>query len=191
MVAATHRDIEAMVENDSFREDLWYRLNVAVIRIPPLRERRADIDLLASHFLRESPSVLRERRLLGFTPAAVKALSRYDWRGNVRQLRAAIERACVVSTGDYIDVADLPPEISGSKPEIRDESDLSSLTWAEATERGKAEFARRYLEDVLRHHDGRVPEAANHAGVERESFYRLLKRYDINPDPRKASGDNG
>ncbi len=190
LVAATHRDIEAMVENESFREDLWYRLNVAVIRIPPLRERRADIELLATHFLRESPSVLRERRLLGFTPAAMKALMRYDWRGNVRQLRAAIERACVVSSGDYIDVADLPPEIGGLQPPGASESDLGSMTWAEATEHGKAEIARRYLVDVLRRHDGRVAEAAAHAGVERESFYRLMKRYDIETEPRRAPGDH-
>jgi two-component system response regulator HydG len=178
LVAATHRDIEAMVNNESFREDLWYRLNVAVVRIPPLRERREDIELLATHFLRESASVLRESRVLGFTSAAMQALVHHDWPGNVRQLRAAVERAIVVATGDHIDAPDLPPEVLGGR-ELTAYADFASLTWAEAIEKGKAETARQYLEEILRRHEGRVADAAAQAGVERESFYRLMKRYNV------------
>jgi two-component system response regulator HydG len=184
VVAATHRDIEGMVADESFREDLWYRLNVAVLKIPPLRERREDIEFLASHFLRER-SPTGGRKIVGFTTASISAMEAYDWPGNVRQLRAAVERACVVSTHERIDVGDLPPEVVGI---VRRESvSLADLTWSEAVERGRIVTARSYLEEVLRRHGGRVSEAAAHAGVERESFYRLLRRFDVQPDP--AAGE--
>jgi len=179
VVAATHRDIQAMVADESFREDLWYRLNVAVLRIPPLRERREDIELLASHFLRErSPS--RGRKIIGFTTAAIAAMEAYEWPGNVRQLRAAVERACVVSAHERIDVGDLPPEVVGTVR--REVTHLADLSWSEAVEQGRIVMARSYLEEVLRRHGGRVSEAATHAGVERESFYRLLRRFGVQPD---------
>jgi two-component system response regulator HydG len=134
LVAATHRDLEAMVKNETFREDLWYRLNVALIRIPPLRERREDVAMLAGHVLRERAEALRGRRIEGFTPAALDALRTYGWPGNVRQLRAAIERACVVAQQDRIDVRDLPPEILGSDTSAQLEG-LASMGWAEALEK--------------------------------------------------------
>jgi two-component system response regulator HydG len=181
IVAATHRDIEGMVADESFREDLWYRLNVAVVRIPPLRQRKEDVELLASHFLRERAPT-RGRQIIGFTTAAISAMEAYDWPGNIRQLRAAVERACVVSTHERIDVGDLPPEVLGARP--RESTRLADLTWSEAVEQGRITTARSYLEEVLRRYEGRVSEAAAHAGVERESFYRLLRRFGVEPDTR-------
>jgi two-component system response regulator HydG len=183
IVAATHRDIEGMVADGSFREDLWYRLNVAVVRVPPLRERREDIEFLASHFLRESTPT-RGRKIVGFTGAAISAMEAYDWPGNIRQLRAAVEGACVVSTHERIDLGDLPPEVLGARRQGR--TDLAALSWSEAVERGRIATARSYLEEVLKRHGGRVADAAAHAGVERESFYRLLRRYGVEPDSRGA-----
>jgi len=185
VIAATHRDIEAMVRNESFREDLWYRLNVAVVRIPPLRDRREDIELLATHFLRELPP-MRDARLVGFTAAAIEALAQYDWPGNVRQLRSAVERASVVSLSERIDVGDLPPEVVKPVGTQISDSALVALSWAEAQEQGRREVARRYLKEVLQRHGGQVGEAAAHAGVERESFYRLLRRYGIQPDEHRG-----
>jgi two-component system response regulator HydG len=179
VVAATHRDIEGMVADESFREDLWYRLNVAVLRIPPLRERKDDIEFLASHFLRERAPT-RGRKIIGFTTAAISAMERYDWPGNIRQLRGAVERACVLSAHERIDVGDLPPEVVGIVR--RESTSLADLTWSEATEQGRIATARSYLEEVLQHHGGRVSEAAAHAGVERESFYRLLRRFGVQAD---------
>jgi two-component system response regulator HydG len=181
IVAATHRDIEGMVADESFREDLWYRLNVAVVRIPPLRERQEDIEYLASHFLRERAPT-RGRQIIGFTTAAISAMEAYDWPGNIRQLRAAVERACVVSTNERIDVGDLPPEVLGARR--REGKKLADLTWSEAVEQGRILTARSYLEEVLRRHEGRVSDAAAHAGVERESFYRLLRRFGVDPGTR-------
>jgi len=180
VVAATHRNIEAMVADGSFREDLWYRLNVAAVKVPPLRERKEDVELLAAHFLKER-TPQRGRRIIGFTSAAVAAMESFDWPGNVRQLRAAVERACVVSAGERIDVGDLPPEVSGARPLDDRLAKLADLTWSEAVEAGRVATARSYLEEVLRRHQGRVSDAATHAGVERESFYRLLRRYNLKP----------
>ena len=186
LIAATHRDIEAMVRNESFREDLWYRLNVAVVIIPPLRDRREDIELLATHFLRELPP-MRDARLFGFTPAAIEAMEQYDWPGNVRQLRAAVERASVVCTDDRIDVGDLPPEVVKLAGTQVSNATLAALSWAEAQKQGRREVARRYLKEVLQRHGGQVGEAATHAGVERESFYRLLRRYGVQPDEHRGA----
>jgi len=182
LVAATHRDVQALVAAGTFREDLWYRLNVAAVRIPPLRERGDDIEPLSLHFVRDQAAhASGPRRVVGITPRALEALRAYDWPGNVRQLRAAIERAMVVARGERIDVVDLPPEVVVSAPR-RAASDLGRLSWADALERGRAETAKRYLEAVLRQFDGQITEAAAHAGVERESFYRLLRRYGVDPD---------
>jgi two-component system response regulator HydG len=177
LIAATHRDVEAMVQSGAFRDDLWYRLNVASVHIPPLRDRREDIELLSLHFLRESAAIAPNRRIVGFSPPALDVLTAYDWPGNVRQLRAAIERACLVASRERIEAGDLPPEVTGSIGAHN--TDLASMPWSEAIETARAEVARQYLEAVLKRHGGRVAEAAAHAGVERESFYRLMRRYGV------------
>jgi two-component system response regulator HydG len=188
LIAATHRDLEAMVAARSFREDLWYRLNVALLRIPPLRERKDDIELLAQHFLKLQAQSSKHATK-GLTHAAQQALLSYDWPGNVRQLRAALERASVVAAGSELDVADLPPEVSKSAEAKPREPDLSALTWAEALKKGQNDVARRYLESVLREAGGHVSRAAEAAGVERESFYRLLRKHGVEPSAFRRKGD--
>lgn len=187
LVAATHRNLEAMVAEGSFREDLWYRLNVATVRIPPLRDRREDIELLATHFLREDGGT--GRRASGFTPRASSALADFDWPGNVRQLRAAIERANVVCRDERIDIGHLPPEITSAR-EGSVSAGLAELTWAKAQQQGRVEIARSYLRSVLRRTGGNVGAAAQHAGVERESFYRLMRRYGIEAEQRPRKGES-
>ena len=177
VVAATHRDIPAMVASGTFREDLWYRLNVALVRIPPLRQHPEDIELLAAHFLRECAAADPDRRTAGFTLSALAAARRYDWPGNVRQLRAAVERACLVRVQDRIDICDWPPEVTGTRQQGA--ADLASMPWSEAQGLADADAGRQYLEEVLKRHGGRIAEAAAHAGVERESFYRLMRRYQV------------
>lgn len=181
LIAATHRDLEAMVRAGTFREDLWYRLNVAVIRVPTLRDRREDVELLASHFLREIASAAPGRGSPAFTDAALEALTRYDWPGNVRQLRAAIERASIEAAGAPVDVAHLPPEVLAEHATALSPG-LSNMKWAEAMDVGRRETGRQYLQALLKRYGGRVAEAAAHAGVERESFYRLLRKHGVNPD---------
>lgn len=187
LVAATHCDLEAMVERGTFRQDLWYRLNVALVHIPPLRERRQDVELLARHFLKQQAERTARERATRFSRAALEALSAYDWPGNVRQLRSAVERACLVASGESLELGDLPPEVRAASGGSRGAAfwegvsapELSELTWSEALERGRAEAGRRYLEALLSRFGGQVSEAAAHAGVERESFYRLLRKHGI------------
>ena len=181
IIAATHRDIEGMARIGSFREDLWYRLNVATIHVPPLRERREDIELLATRFLRDyAPEAP------GFTPLAMNALLNYAWPGNVRQLRAALERAALVSGSQRVDIGHLPSQVR-EPPPMGSGVDLAALSWNDATAEARASAARYYLEEVLRRHGGNVTEAAAHAGVERESYYRLLRRFGAKVDERRSS----
>lgn len=181
IIAATHRDIEAMTRTGAFREDLWYRLNVATVLVPPLRERREDIELLATRFLRDFAP-----QATGFTPLAMTALLEYSWPGNVRQLRAAIERAALMSSSERVDIGHLPAQVREAPP-MGSGVDLAALSWNEALAEARAGAARYYLEEVLRRHGGNVAEAAAHAGVERESYYRLLRRFGAKVDERRAS----
>jgi two-component system response regulator HydG len=181
LIAATHREIERMVAAGTFREDLWYRLNVAVLRLPPLRERSADVELLARRFLAEEadkrPQVPAE-----FSPAALDLLRAYPWPGNVRQLRAAVERAAILARGPVIDVDDLPPELrrhGALEPELGEDGELVGLTWQQAIDRARDHVAPRYLQALLGAEQGNVAAAAARAGIERESFYRLLRKYGV------------
>jgi len=178
LVAATHRDLEAMVKAGTFREDLWYRLNVALVRVPPLRDRRDDVPVLAKHFLRERAASISDRHVEGFSDEALARLAAYEWPGNVRQLRSAVERACLVTPEAIIDVSDLPDEVL-RRPAAADAIDVAELTWQAALDRSRDETALRYLMSVMERFEGRVSDAAAHAGIERESFYRLLRRYGV------------
>jgi DNA-binding NtrC family response regulator len=111
VVVATHRDLEAEVAKGTFREDLYYRLNVIHLALPSLRERATDIASLAEHFLRASAGNAGRTDLVGFTPAAVDALAAYAWPGNVRELENTIERATLLSAGPLVDLEDLPPRV--------------------------------------------------------------------------------
>ena len=190
LIAATHRDLAAMVKSGGFREDLWYRLNVALIQVPPLRERREDVESLASHFLRELAGTMPDRRVEGFTKETMALLQRYSWPGNVRQLRAAVERARVVGNGALVDADDLPAEVLHMDDALR-APDFASLPWQEAMDQAREEAARRYLSAVLKRRGGKVAAAAQHAGVERESFYRLLRKHGVRLDEGETDADPG
>lgn len=179
VIAATHRNLEKMVQTGAFREDLWYRLNVAAIYIPPLRQRPDDIELLAMHFLQEVAEAGASVREL--SPATLETLRAHHWPGNVRQLRSAIERAAIVARGERVEVGDLPPEIHGV-PTQDEPVDLTHLDWSHAMEVAKNRVGRQYLRSLLRKYGGHVAEAAEAAGIERESFYRLMRRHDVTPD---------
>ena len=181
LIAATHRNLEEMVQAGTFREDLWYRLNVARVTLPPLRERRDDIELLAQYFHREIAGRSGKKGPRAFSPQAMNALKSFDWPGNVRQLRAVVERSYVLSTGELIQLKDLSPEVLNASATDAEAPELLAGTWTEATEWGRLEIGRRYLSGVLRKYDGNVVQAAKHAGVERESFYRLLRKHELDP----------
>jgi two-component system, NtrC family, response regulator HydG len=186
IIAATHRSLRDMVVVGSFREDLWYQLNVATIQVPPLRERPEDIEPLAVRFLQDCTNAGDSATgNPGFAPLAVDALVTYKWPGNVRELRGAIERASLLAGGQRVDIGHLPAQLT-EPPPIGSGVDLAALPWMQALQEARASAARYYLEEVLRRHGNNVAEAAAHAGVERESFYRLLRRFGAKGHERRA-----
>ena len=173
VVAATHRDLAQHMRNGSFREDLFYRLSVIQLDIPPLRERREDITVLAAGFLKQ----LAERygqRLNGFTPESLAVLLAQDWPGNVRQLYNVVEQCVALADGPLITEA-----LVGEALRSRQAAALPTL--AEAREG----FDRDYLLQALRMAGGSVSQAADHAGRNRTDFYRLLRKHGIEPDDFK------
>ncbi len=193
VIAATHHDLEAMVREGTFRADLWQRLSEpsgsvmkAVLRVPPLRERSEDIALLARRFL-EDLADKQGPRPRELSSAALGLLRAASWPGNVRQLRAVIERASSVARGRVIDVDDLPPELR-TAADASQVDDLVGLTWQQAIDHARDGMAPRYLRSLLEAEQGNVVAAAARAGIERESFYRLLRKYGVRADEFRARG---
>jgi len=169
IVSATNRVLEDDVRAGRFREDLYYRLNVIEVPMPPLRERAADVLDLADHFLQraaEKHSVAAR----GFSPGAQRALRSYTWPGNVRELENAVERAALMCDGETVDVNHLPDSVRGGRASSRAD------TWKEAEE----EFKRSYFARLLGECGGNITRAAEKAEVSREHFSKTLKQLGIN-----------
>ncbi len=176
ILSATHCDLEEAVANGSFREDLYYRLNVVNLRLPPLRERREDIPLLAQHFLAALTEKYR-RRIRGFAPDALDMLAAADWPGNIRQLANALEQCVALCTTTTIP-ASLVARALRDKP-----AEIQPL--AEA----RAAFERDYLVNLLKLTRGHVSEVARLAGRNRTEVYRLLQRHGLTPALFKERDD--
>ncbi|HYF41722.1 MAG TPA: sigma 54-interacting transcriptional regulator [Ramlibacter sp.] len=168
IISATHRDLEAAMAAGQFREDLYYRLNVVTLSLPPLAERREDIPLLANHFLQKLAAKYG-RRLSGFAPEALKALTTAAWPGNVRQLYNVVEQVCALSTTPLVPLTLVQRALRVPTVEV--------LTYAEAKQR----FEREYLVGLLKLTDGNVADAARLAGRNRTEFYRLLQKNELTP----------
>ncbi|HEY6003995.1 MAG TPA: sigma-54 dependent transcriptional regulator [Anaeromyxobacter sp.] len=190
VLAATHRDLREEVKAGRFREDLFYRLNVLAIVLPPLRERPEDVPLLAGHFLEKHARAVR-RTLRGFAPGALGRLVAHGWPGNVRELENTVERAVAVAAGDEIQVEDLPPEVAltsaapsapGAGPGI---AGLAALPYKDAVAEARDRVSREYLAAIMKEFGGNVTRAAERAGMERESLHRLLRRYGLRSDDFK------
>jgi DNA-binding NtrC family response regulator len=185
LIAATHRDLKAEVAGGRFREDLFYRLNVFPIVMPPLRDRRDDIPSLAAHFLEKHASAIR-KELSGFTPEALAILAGYRWPGNVRELENAVERAVALSTGTAIQASDLPADLQGGQEGAIPADALIHMPYREAVDLARDRVSRDYLVALLKEFGGHVTHAAARAGMERESLHRLLKRYGVKADDFKV-----
>jgi two-component system, NtrC family, response regulator GlrR len=181
-MATTNKDLRAEVERGAFRADLFYRLSVMPIRVPPLRERDGDVPLLARHFLAESAR-RSKKPVRDIAPAAMQALSRYRWPGNVRELENVIERAVIVARGDTIMDVDrlLGPESGRSSVDL-------SLPFREAKARVVEEFERSYVSGVLEANGGKLTAAAKHADMDPKNFSEKLARYGLR---RSAAPDGG
>ncbi len=170
IVAATNQDLAQMVREKRFREDLYYRLNVITINVPPLRERREDIRVLAHHFLRIY-AAKNNRRLEGFTNEAMDRLESYAWPGNVRELENVIERAVVLARGTVIEPGELPEEVGGVKPPPRDA--ILALIGTPLSE-----IENRLLDETLRITGGNKTQAAKLLGIDVRTVARKLDRRD-------------
>ena len=188
VIAATHVDLTHAVEQGRFRQDLFYRLNVVVLAVPPLRERLDDLPLLAAHFLRkhggaEPPSL---------SPDALEAMAGYAWPGNVRELENAVMHAIALHHNEVIGPESLPASITQrgmptgtGASALRDDVELQPLT--EAKRRASAQFEKRYLVAAMERAKGSVSEAARLAGLDRTNFRRLLQRHGLDSTTFKAS----
>jgi DNA-binding NtrC family response regulator len=185
VIAATNRNLEEEVRAGRFREDLFYRLNVVRLVLPPLRERRKDVELLAQHFLEHRRSG-REHPMY-FGPSVLDHLIQYDWPGNVRELQNAIERAVSFAAGPTIGLADLPPHIVSPHPEVG-QTDVSILrpelrpptgAFKDAKEHWLSGFEREYVTGLLRKNNGNISHAAREAEIDRKHFRKLMKKHGI------------
>ncbi|MFH1739766.1 MAG: sigma 54-interacting transcriptional regulator [bacterium] len=169
VVAATNRDLSQLVEQGKFREDLFYRLNVVAINIPPLRDRREDIPPLIEHFLQRF-QVHRERIINGIEPAAMEVLLHYGWPGNVRQLENALEHAVVLSRDGFIRCENLPPEIA--KPPEKEAPPMPSTL---------EQLDAQRLQEALDSVGWNRSRAARRLGVDRTTVWRKIKEYGLEP----------
>ncbi|MEJ7598388.1 MAG: sigma-54 dependent transcriptional regulator [Kofleriaceae bacterium] len=184
IVAATNVDLKARIAGGQFREDLYYRINVLHIELPPLRARREDIPAIAA-FLLERHGAKREERPEGFTEEALSALVQYQWPGNVRELENAIERALAVTDGPRIELEALPSEVAAVlRPRATHGTEMH-LSYREVVDLARDRASREYLITLMRELGGNVTEAARRAGMERESLHRLLKRYGVRSEDFK------
>jgi two-component system response regulator AtoC len=178
VVAATNRDLSAMVETGEFRKDLYYRLSVLPVSIPPLRERRDDIPLLADHFLRRQEGFAKDEKRL--SAAALKVLVSHSWPGNVRELKNTLERAVLLAEGGEIDAQDL------FLP-LRPNGFTVAGNFREAKRVHLQAFEKQYLSQLLSRTSGNVSKAALEAGLARRNFQNLLKKYHLKPSAFKKA----
>ena len=175
VLSATHRDLEQAMLEGQFREDLYYRLNVITLTLPPLSQRREDIGLLATQFL-QMLSAKYQKTVNGFAPDALEALTRAAWPGNVRQLYNVVEHVCALATAPLVPLTLVQRALRVPSLEV--------LSYTEAKQR----FERNYLIQLLKLTDGNVADAARLAERNRTEFYRLLQKNDLNPAQFRSDG---
>ena len=181
VIAATHRDLESEVDQKRFRQDLFYRINVVRIDVPPLRERTTDILMLATHFLAKSAE-RGNKGMMALSPQVAAPLLAYDWPGNVRELENCMERAVALARFDHISAEDLPEKILSYRPDrfvlsADDPGEILSLE----------EVDRRYIVRAVKLLDGNKSRAAELLGLDRRTLYRRLEKYERDTDPPAAA----
>lgn len=196
VLAATNRNLLAEADAGRFRRDLYYRLNVVELAIPPLRERREDIPYLVASFVRDSAQKLN-KPIAGLTPAAERLLFGAAWDGNVRELRNLVERACIMADGEFLSVQDVTPASAHvSSPPRTGETPPAQRVAGDSPER-LSDVERDHIVSVLRSTHGNKAQAARVLGVSRRALYRRLERLGlseggdspaaVSDDPSKVS----
>ncbi len=183
VVSATNRNLREAVAKGTFREELYYRVNVIAIQLPPLRDRAGDVELLAQAFVKK----YGQGRVTSIDDGAMKALAEYAWPGNVRELQNVVERACALADGAAVRRADLPEYLlagqtataAGAGPGAPPVSVATGLPLQEAREHWMRSLEVAYLRDLLERHGGNISAAAKSAGIDRKTFHRLVSKYGI------------
>jgi two-component system NtrC family response regulator len=183
VIAATNQDVRAALSSGKLRQDLYHRLNVVQIEFPPLRQRRADIPLLAAHFLQQFNQALG-KRVSGFSAPALELLQTYEWPGNVRELRNAIERAVIVERTAQIQPQSLPTAIGTGVG-----ASASSSESPATLEQALVAHERELIERALRKHRGRINDTAAALGITRHALRYRMQKLGMNVD--EVFGDNG
>jgi len=184
VLAATNKDLEKEMEAGRFRQDLFYRLNVIPLRVPPLRERKEDIPLLVKCFLKDF--ALKEGEVeKTITNDALAMLIKHDWPGNVRELKNIAERLVIMTAGNIIDENDIPPFV---KEDEISEPDTSG-TALDSYRSAKAAFERQYIAGKLKEYDGNISRTAEAIGLERSNLHRKIKAYGL--DVKSDGGEHG
>ncbi|WP_337866797.1 sigma-54 dependent transcriptional regulator [Ignavibacterium sp.] len=166
VIAATNENLEELVKEGKFREDLYYRLNVFTIHIPPLRERVDDIPLLANYFLKKYTSSMN-KKITGMSDEAINFMLKYKWHGNVRELENAIERAVVVCRNDKIQLEDLPFKVSNNKQ------------WNDVEDKSLSEVEKRHITLVLKENNWTISKSADDLKIDRVTLYNKIKKYGL------------
>jgi len=175
LITATNKRLEQMIRERSFREDLYYRINVLPIHIPPLRERPEDIPLLAEHFLMQLNSLL-DKNIRGFQPQALARLGRHSWPGNVRELRNVIERAAILCSGDEIDNDSIMIGFDLDKTIAEMKSQTQSADATPTLQARLESFERQILEETMAASRS-VRQAAQRLGISHTALLKKLKKY--------------
>jgi transcriptional regulator with GAF, ATPase, and Fis domain len=185
VVAATNKSLEREVEEGEFREDLFYRLNVIKIDLPPLRERSEDIPLLIAHFLNKYARPNEPPKKV--SPEAMEAMLAYRWPGNIRELENAIERAAVITVGDTIATENLPPRVIGGAPEEKPRFEIDLDTpLPDLLRQATEEIEREYILKALEKSHGNVGKCAELCGLSRRSISGKISQYEIDKYPFKS-----
>lgn len=200
VIAATHVDLEAATARKEFRLDLFYRLNVVSLGLPPLRDRLDDVPLLATHLIEKHSARAGRQEIPRVSARAMEALCEYEWPGNVRELENAVQRALAMATGNEVDMEALPRRVTagrgalapvrlpdeapsnGAAPASPSSDDLSwtdGMSFADAKKQAQYSFERSYLERLLQRTGGNISEAARLAGVDRSNLKRVLSRLGL------------
>ncbi len=175
VISTTNIDLNEAISRGDFIEDLFWRLNVITIEMPPLRERREDIELLTHHFIDEF-SEKNRKKIKGITSEASEILYNYYWPGNIRELQNVIERATSLTDDRYVNASDLPENLIDSSS---DTNYMKHLPFKSAKRKWLESFEKKYFSDILKEFNGNISKAARKAGIDRKTVYRILKKHGI------------
>jgi two-component system response regulator HydG len=184
VISASNRDLKDEVKKGNFREDLFYRLNVVPINLPPLRERKEDIPLLIDHFL-QIYNEKNNRRLKGFHPRALDAMMRYSWPGNIRELENVVERAVILTMDEYVSYSELPESISGETANTIPTTSRAGISPGMTIK----ELEKELILVTLEHNDGNRTRSAGFLGITRRTLQNKLKEYGIDSHVPEGSSD--